>query len=100
MCRITNGFSAYGGTFQDDGETDCQTEKLLHDSESPELGVLCISAVKSSVNSPVWAIKKYHRLTNVCITNAVSMTITIPKAPNTNHTIAAERPKNERRRPR
>ncbi len=52
MCRITKEFSGFDGTFEDDAETDFQTEKLLNDSVSPELGVLWVSAVESAVNNP------------------------------------------------
>ena len=52
MCRITNEFSGYGGTFEDAGETDFRTNMLPNNRVSPELGVLCVSAVKSFVNDP------------------------------------------------
>ena len=50
MCRITNGFPGYGGTFEDVGETDRQTKTLPENGVSSELGVLCVSAVTSFVN--------------------------------------------------
>ena len=53
MDRITDGFPGYGGTCEDAGETDCRAERLLpNHNVGPELGVLCVSAVKSFANNP------------------------------------------------